>query len=396
MNPNTNDFPSWPSFDQDERDAVMEVLTSGRVNYWTGGRGQALERAIADACDAEHAIVMANGSVTLDAILNAFGIGEGDQVIVTPRSFVASASCIALTGATPIFADVDQVSQNITVETVQAKITPKTKGIIAVHHAGWPCDMEGLRQLADEHGLALIEDCAQAHGAKLNGRPVGGLGDAASFSFCQDKIVTLGGEGGVVVTNSDEIWERVWSFKDHGKSYKKCKSQDHPPGFRWLHETIGTNLRMTEMQASIGLLQYQKLPGWTETRRRHAALLNDAFRDLPGLRITEPPANVEHAYYKYYVFVRPERLKDGWDRDRVMAEINAKGVPCMTGGCPELYLEGAMVGLPTGASLSERLPVAKRLGEESLMLQVHPTLTSAHIERVAETITAVMADATDG
>ncbi len=396
MNQKTNDFPSWPSFDRDERDAVMEVLSSGRVSYWNGGRGQALERVIAETCEVKHAIVMANGSVTLDGILAALDIGEGDQVIVTPRSFIASASCIALTGATPIFADVHPVSQNITVETVQAKLTPKTKGIIAVHHAGWPCDMVGLRRLADDHGLALIEDCAQAHGATLNGHPVGGLGDAASFSFCQDKIITLGGEGGVVTTNSDEIWERVWSYKDHGKSHKKCNSQDHPPGFRWLHETVGTNLRMTEMQASIGLLQYQKLPGWTETRRRHAAFLNNAFRDLPGLRITEPTPDIEHAYYKYYVFVRPDRLKDGWDRDRIMAEINKCGIPCMTGGCPELYLEGAMVGLHTGASISERLPVAKRLGEESLMFQVHPTLTPSHIERIASSITAVMDEATDG
>ena len=395
MSNRTNDFPSWPAFDQDERDAVTEVLASGRVNYWNGGRGQELEKVIAEACDASHAIVMANGSVTLDAIIAALDIGEGDQVIVTPRSFIASASCVALAGAVPIFADVDPVSQNITPETVQARLTPKTRAIIAVHHAGWPCDMVGLRRLADEHGLALIEDCAQAHGATLNGRPVGSLGDAASFSFCQDKIITTGGEGGAVVTNSDEIWERVWSYKDHGKNYRKCKSQDHPPGFRWLHETLGTNLRMTEMQASIGLLQYQKLPGWSETRRRHAALLNDAFRDFAGLRTTEPTPDIEHAYYKYYVFVRPERLKGGWSRDRVMAEINANGVSCMTGGCPELYLEGAMVGLPTGASLAERLPFARRLGEESLMLQVHPTLTSTHIERVAETIAAVMSEATD-
>ena len=393
MNQKAHDIPPWPSFDRDERDAVMGVLESGRVNYWNGGRGQALEKVIAEACEAKHAIVMANGSVTLDAIMHALEIGEGDQVIVTPRSFIASVSCVALTGATPVFADVDPVSQNITVESVLAKLTPKTRAIIAVHHAGWPCDMAGLRHLADEHGLTLIEDCAQAHGARLNGRPVGGLGHAASFSFCQDKIITTGGEGGAVVTNDKRIWKRVWSYKDHGKSYAKCKSQDHPPGFRWLHETLGTNLRMTEMQAAIGLLQYQKLPAWSETRRRHAAFLNDAFRDLPGLRTTEPPADIEHAYYKYYVFVRPERLKDGWDRDRIMAEINANGIACMTGGCPELYLEGAMVGLPTGASLTERLPVAKQLGEESLMLQVHPTLTPAHIERVAETITDVMKEA---
>ncbi|MGI9510058.1 MAG: DegT/DnrJ/EryC1/StrS family aminotransferase [Geminicoccaceae bacterium] len=390
MTQSPSEFPAWPFFGRDERQAVMDVLESGRVNYWTGGRGRKLEEAIARACDTDHAIVMANGSVTLDAILAVLDIGAGDEVIVTPRSFMASASSIALTGAVPVFADVDANSQNITVETVLPRITPKTKAIVAVHLAGWPCDMAGLRQLADAHGLHVIEDAAQAHGARLNGRPVGGLGHVASFSFCQDKIITTGGEGGAVTTDDEALWERLWSYKDHGKSYKKCQSQDHPPGYRWLHDSIGTNFRMTEMQAAIGLLQYEKLPGWIEARRRHAAVLDGAFRTISSLRTAEPPPGVEHAYYKYYVFVRPERLNEGWNRDRIMAEINARGVPCMTGGCPEMYLENAFSGLPTGASLAERLPVAKRLGAESLMLQVHPTLEPAHINRVVEVVSEVM------
>lgn len=388
-----SEFPDWPFFDLDERQAVMEVLESARVNYWTGGRGQELEAAIARSCDASHAIVMANGSVTLDAILAVLDIGVGDEVIVTPRSFMASASSVALTGAVPVFADVDANSQNITVETVLPRITPKTRAIIAVHLAGWPCDMTGLRQLADEHQLHVIEDAAQAHGARLNGHPVGGLGHVASFSFCQDKIITTGGEGGAVVTNDDALWERLWSYKDHGKSYQKCQSQDHPAGYRWLHDSIGTNFRMTEMQAAIGLLQYEKLPGWIEARRRNATILDEAFRAIPSLRVTKPPAGIEHTYYKYYVFVRPEWLNHGWSRDRIMAEINARGVPCMTGVCPEMYLENAFAGLLAGAPLAERLPVAKRLGEESLMLQVHPTLTSEHMDRVVEVVSEVMDEA---
>lgn len=396
MSTASNEFPGWPFFDQDERDAVAAVLESTRVNYWTGSCGRELEKAITHSCDARHAVVMANGSVTLDAILAVLDIGDGDEVIVTPRSFMASASAVALAGALPVFADVDASSQNITVETVHPRITPKTKAIIAVHLAGWPCDMVGLRALADEHGLYLIEDAAQAHGARLNDRPVGGLGHVASFSFCQDKIITTGGEGGAVVTNDDALWERLWSYKDHGKSYQACYHQDHPPGYRWLHESIGTNFRMTEMQAAIGLLQYEKLPGWTLARRRNAATLEEAFGALPGLRVARPPAEVEHAYYKYYVFVRPERLNDGWSRDRIMREINARGVNCMTGVCPEMYLEKALAGLPSGVSQSERLPVAKRLGEDSLMFHVHPTLTPAHMHRIAETVAAIMAEAGGG
>ena len=383
-------LPEWPVFESDEQEAVQAVLRSGRVNYWTGTQGRELEKEIAAACDSRHAVVMANGSVTLDAILKALDIGPGDEVIVTPRSFLASASCIALAGGRPVFADVDRTSQNVTPETVRPLIGTCTRAIIAVHLGGWPCDMIGLRALADEHGLALIEDCAQAHGARLHGRPVGSFGDVASFSFCQDKIVTTGGEGGAVVTDDEALWERIWSYKDHGKSYAKCQSQDHPPGYRWLHDGLGTNLRMTEMQAAIGLLQYRKLPGWTAARRRNARILDDAFQDLPALRLAEPPAEVEHAYYKYYVFVRPERLRPDWSRDRIMAEVNGRSIVCLTGGCPELYLEKTLADHAPDAPL----PNARRLGEESLMLQVHPTLTPAHMQHVAGVVCDVMEKAT--
>ncbi|MGH1480679.1 MAG: DegT/DnrJ/EryC1/StrS family aminotransferase [Geminicoccales bacterium] len=385
------ELPGWPAFGRDEREAVASVLESNRVNYWTGQKGRELETVIAQATETKHGIVMANGSVTLDAILAVLGIGTGDEVIVTPRSFLASASCVALTGATPVFADIDEVSQNITVETVLPQITSRTRAIIAVHLAGWPCDMEALGKLAEDKGLFLIEDCAQAHGARLNGRAIGSFGHVSTFSFCQDKIITTGGEGGAVVTNDDDLWERLWSYKDHGKSYQKCQSQDHPPGYRWLHDSVGTNFRMTEMQAAIGLLQYEKLPQWTEIRRRNADILNAAFRDEKALRVTEPPAGIEHAYYKYYFFVRPECLKSDWNRDRIMVEINAKGVPCLTGGCPEMYLEKALSNAsPGGAGRQDRLPVAKRLGEESLMLQVHPTLGPDHMAHVADVVMEVV------
>ena len=387
-------FPRWPFFDDDERQAVQAVLTSARVNYWTGERGKAFERAIAGACQTRLAIVMANGSVTLDAILAALDIGEGDEVIVTPRSFIASASCVVLAGAKPVFADIDPVSQNITVETVEPLITERTRAIIAVHVGGWPCDMDGLMALAEARGLTLIEDGAQAHGAALDGRPAGSLGHVASFSFCQDKIITTGGEGGAVVTDDDDLFEKIWSFKDHGKSREKCGSQAHPPGYRWLHDSIGTNLRMTEMQAAIGCLQYQKLPDWVEKRRRNAGILDEHLAAAPALRLALPPDHIDHAYYKYHVFVRPERLKNDWSRDRIMVALNAKGVPCMTGVCPELYLEQAFANRPGVPTLAERLPNARRLAAESLMFQVHPTLEPVHMERVAEAILSVMAEAT--
>jgi dTDP-4-amino-4,6-dideoxygalactose transaminase len=292
-------------------------------------------------------------------------------------------------GATPVIADVDPDSQNVTAETIRAVLSPRTKAIIAVHLAGWPCDMDPILELARECGLKVIEDCAQCHGASYWGRPAGSLGDVAAFSFCQDKIMTTGGEGGMLTTNDPHLWEKAWAFKDHGKSWDAVYNRAHPPGFRWLHESFGTNWRLTEMQAAIGRVQLQKLPDWLRTRQGHAQALTSGFAAFPGLRVTAPPADFSHAYYKYYVFVRPERLSPGWDRDRIMAAINAEGIPCFSGSCSEIYLEKAFAD--AGLGPAGRLPVAKELGETSLMFQVHPTLAAADIEDTILAVGKVMA-----
>ena len=248
--------------------------------------------------------------MALELALYALGIGPGDEVITTSRTFIASASCIVMRGATPVIAEVDPVSQNITADTIRPLITPRTKAIIAVHLAAWPCDMEPIMALAREHALKVIEDCAQCHGAAYKGRPVGSLGHIAAFSFCQDKIMTTGGEGGMLVTDDTSLWEKAWAFKDHGKSYDAVYNRQHPPGFRWLHETFGTNMRLTEMQSAIGRIQLRRLPDWVATRRRNAAILTKAFAKITALRVTVPPEDVFHSYYKYYAFLRPEMLAD--------------------------------------------------------------------------------------
>jgi dTDP-4-amino-4,6-dideoxygalactose transaminase len=387
----TDDFPLWPYFAEDEISAVSQVLSSGKVNYWTGTEGRLFEEEYASYVGTKHAVAVMNGSVALEAVLYALDIGPGDEVIVTPRTFIASASCAVMRGAQPVFADVDYNSQNLTAETIEKRITEKTRAIIAVHLAGWPCDMDPIVELAHKHHLMVIEDCAQAHGATYKGRQVGSFGDAAAFSFCQDKIITTGGEGGMVTTNSRKIWKKIWSYKDHGKDFDAVYHQDHPPGFRWLHESIGTNWRMTEMQAAIGRLQLKKLPDWVPARRRNAAILTEAFSNIPGLRVTVPPEHSRHAYYKYYVFIRLERLKAGWDRDRIMNAVVAEGVPCFSGSCSEVYLEKAFDG--NGLRPAERLPVAKELGETSLMFLVHPTLTKENMEEIAEVVEGVMEEA---
>ncbi len=381
-------FASWPIFSQDEIDAVSAVLSSGKVNYWTGSEGRLFEKEFATFADCRFGVAVANGTVALELALYALGIGTGDEVVVTSRTFIASASAVVMRGAKPIMADVDPISQNVTAETIEAVISPNTKAIIAVHLAGWPCDMDPILDLARSHSLMVIEDCAQAHGATYKGRPVGSMGDVAAFSFCQDKILTTGGEGGMLTTNDKSVWELAWAYKDHGKSFNTVYNREHPPGFRWLHETFGTNWRLTEMQSTIGRMVLKKLPEWGATRRSYASLLTKAFMDIPALRVTVPTNEVCHAYYKYYTFVKQDAFGSGWDRDRIMAAINAEGVPCFSGTCSEIYLENAFQ--TNGCVQEERLPVAKELGETSLMFLVHPTLEGVDIEDTIDAVNKVL------
>lgn len=387
-------FAPWPYFAQDEIDAATAVLKSGKVNYWTGEEGRFFEREFAAFTGCDYAVALSNGTVALELALHALGIGEGDEVIVTSRTFIASASCAVMRGAKPVMADVDPESQNVTAGTIQAVLTPKTKAIIAVHLAGWPCDMDPIMELAREYNLKVIEDCAQAHGATYKGRPVGSLGHAAAFSFCQDKIMTTGGEGGMLTTNDRTVWEEAWAFKDHGKSYDAVYNRNHPPGFRWLHESFGTNWRMTEIQSAIGRVQLKKIPGWISIRRRNAAVLSTCFSRIPALRITRPPVEIGHAYYKYYVFVRPSLLKAGWDRDRIIEAVNSTGIPCFSGSCSEIYLEKAFErkGLRPAGPLKN----AKELGETSLMFLVHPTLTEKDMDDTCRTVKNAMGMAARG
>ena len=382
----------WPHFDEEQIAAAATVLRSGKVNYWTGAEGRAFEQEFARACGARFGIALANGTVALDLALHVLGIGPGDEVVVTPRSFIASASTVALCGARPVFADVDPDSQNITPATVRAVLSPRTKAIIAVHLAGWPCEMDGLLALAREHDLKLIEDCAQANGATYGGRQVGSFGHVAAFSFCQDKIMTTAGEGGLLTTSDEDLWRVAWSYKDHGKSYDAMHHRQHPPGFRWVHESLGTNWRLTEVQAAIGRCQLRRLPEWLRLRRRNAAVLAERLRPLPLLRVPEPPPHVGHAWYKFYTFVRPDRLASGWSRDRIMAAITARGIPCLAGSCSEIYRERAFTECALGPS--RPLPVARELGETSLMFLVHPTLAPEDMDEACRVVEEVCTLAT--
>lgn len=377
-------FSPWPSYTNEEADAIKNVLLSNKVNYWTGDECKLFEKEFAAWVQCDYAVALSNGTLALDVALKALNIGAGDEVITTPRTFLASASSIVTAGATPVFADVDLNSQAITAESIAEVLTTKTKAVIVVHLAGMPAEMDAIMALSEKHGFYVIEDCAQAHGAKYKGRSVGTIGHIGAWSFCQDKIMTTGGEGGMVTTNDKALWSTMWSYKDHGKSYDAVYNRAHPAGFRWLHESFGTNWRMTEIQAVLGRIQLKRMDKWTKQRQENCQSIDDAIKKLPISRCVSVPDYITHASYKHYVFINPEHLKAGWSRDRIVETIVSEGVPAYQGSCSEIYLEKAFDNTPWRPTT--RLPNAVQLGETSLMFLVHPTLTSDEINKTVDVI----------
>lgn len=386
-------YPLWPYYDEEEIDAVVSTLKSGKVNYWTGDSVRKFETEFADYCNCKYAIALANGTVSLELALIALGIKTGDEVIVPSRTFIATASAVVRCNATPVFADVDIESQNINLESIKKVVTERTRAIIVVHLAGWPCDMDSILDFAKDKGLRIIEDCAQSHGAKYKGKPVGSFGDFGSFSFCQDKIMSTGGEGGMLVTNNDMLWEKAWSYKDHGKDYKLMTEPYKGEGFRWVHESIGTNFRMTGMQAAIGCVQLKKLDSWIIKRRENAHYLFNEFKKIKGLKVIEPPKSIFHSYYKCYVFVELDKLKPEWTKERILTALNEEKVLVSGGSCSEVYHEHAFEKLNIFAKYKFNNSIA--LSETSLMFQVHPTLDNEDLEQVVLAVRLIMNTATN-
>ncbi|TWP52409.1 DegT/DnrJ/EryC1/StrS aminotransferase family protein [Lentzea tibetensis] len=383
----TTPMPSWPYFADADLEAALKVLASGRVNYWTGAHGRAFEAEFAAATGTSHAVAVCNGTVALELALRAVGVQRGDEVIVPAATFIATASAVVACGGRPVVVDVDPASACLTADTVGEAITARTKAVVVVHLAGHPADIVPVLELARAHGLRVVEDCAQAHGAVHFGRKVGSLGDIAAWSFCHDKILTTAGEGGAVTTSDETLWRRCWEMKEHGKGWSAVHEREHPPGYRWLHESFGTNARMTEVQAAVGRSQLGMLDTWVARRRANAGVLLRALAGQPAVRVAEPPEGVEHSYYKFTAQLRPEQLAAGWTRDRVVEAVRAEGVPCLHGGCAEIYRERAFAAVP---GTPAELPVAARLGRTSLMLLVHPTLSDADMADTAAALTKVL------
>ena len=388
---NREPLPTWPEFTPSEIVAVEKVLRSGRVNYWTGDETKKFEKEYARSLNLDYGVAVSNGTVALELALRAIGVESGDEVIVTPRSFVASANSIVLCGGVPVFADVDPVSGNMTSATMSKVMTKATRAAILVHLGGFPCEMDEIMELSREAGFSVIEDCAQAHGAKYRGQPVGGIGAIGCFSFCQDKIISTGGEGGLVATRSEDLWRKMWAFKDHGKSYSETFERDHAPGFRWLHTSFGTNMRMTEVQAVIGRIQLDQLEQTVGKRNENASVMRQYLNGISGVRIPEVADHFRHSYYRFYAYIRSEKLRTGWSRDRIMNLIIERGGKCFSGSCSEIYLEESFK--ETGFRPAARLPVARELGETSLAFPVHHTLQRLHMNRLGEIAAEVLTEA---
>jgi len=381
----------WPYYGDDEIEAVTDVLRSGRANYWTGPEGSNFETEYAAHCGTTHGLAVANGTVAIELALWGIGIKPGDEVVVPTRTFIATASAVVRMGAVPVVADVNTISQNISAETVDAVITNRTRAIIVVHLSGWPVDMNPIMALAKKKDLSVIEDCAQAHGAQYRERPVAGIGHVGCFSFCQDKIISTGGEGGMVVTSDIQIYKRMWAFRDHGKSYERVHKDELTQGFQWLIDSFGTNWRLTEMQATIGRMQLRKLSDWVKKRRKNATVLTEWLSGLPAVHVPKPEPHSYHSYYKYNFIINPDTLKAGWSRDRILEELVKLGVPARVGSCFNVSQELAFdnSNFPVGD-----LPNARSLEYKTLTLPCHPTLTKENLTFLGESLRKVITEAT--
>tara|TARA_B100000579_G_C22843862_1_gene863211 strand:+ start:1973 stop:3145 length:1173 start_codon:yes stop_codon:yes gene_type:complete len=385
-------LPKWPQFTSKEVDIASSILKSGKVNYWTGNEGKSFEKEYADYCQTKFSIALSNGSVALTAAYKSIGIKEGDEIIMSSRTFIATASSAVLLGAIPIFADVEKETGNISTKKIEGLISKRTKAIVAVHLGGWPADMVKINELAKEYNLYVIEDCAQAHGAQIDGVSVGSFGNVAAWSFCQDKIMTTAGEGGMVTTSNQEIWNYIWSYKDHGKDFNTVFKKNHPPGYRWLHNTFGTNYRMTEIQSGIGRYQLTQLKNWNKIRTYNAQILTSILSEINSVHVPLPPKNIKHAWYKFYIHIDRDSLLEDWSRDRIVNEINETGFPVFTGSCSEIYMENCFKS--KNMNPEKRLPIAKELGEISIMLLVHPTINKEKIIQYGELVKLYLKKAT--
>jgi dTDP-4-amino-4,6-dideoxygalactose transaminase len=361
---------------------VANILKKNKTNYWTGTECTKFEKTFSKYIGNKFSISVANGSVALEISIKALNLKNSDQIIVTPRSFIISASCVVNLGLKPIFADIDD-NGNLTIEGIKKAYNKNVKAIILVHLNGLSCDMDPILKFAKNNKLFLIEDCSQAHGATYKKKKVGSFGDIATWSFCQDKIISTGGEGGMISTNNKKLWSKMWSLKDHGKNFKTVfHKKRYKAGFKWLHDNLGSNYRMTEMQAAIGRDQLKSLDKKIKKRNNIVNLYLYELRDYyqkysilkkPDFKCQTCPLKQQlkkctkciHAFYRLNLFFN-KNIK----QIKILQKLNSNKINCGVGSCPEIYREKVFQKLKYFPK--NRLKNAKLLGQTSLMFPINP------------------------
>ena len=374
----------WPYYENDEIEASAKVMHSGLVNYRTGTEGKKFEEEFANYCNTKYALTVTNGTAALEIALEALGIGEGDEVIVPSRTFIATASSVVRRGAKAVVADIDRYSQNITIDSILKVISPKTRAIIPVHLAGWPVELDPIIELANDSNIHIIEDCAQAHGATYKDRKVGSIGKVGCFSFCQDKIISTGGEGGMIVTNDKDLYKKMWSIRDHGWDYDLTKNMDSKPGFKWMVDSFGSNYRMTEFQSAIGRIQLKKLDEWLNIRTKNAQFYSNALNKINMTENLHPPNYIKHSYYKFNILLKEDTLAAEWSRDLIMQELNKRMIPVRVGSCPDISKEKAF----SKESLqNENVKInTEQIANLTMLLPTHHTLSNDSINFITSNL----------
>jgi dTDP-4-amino-4,6-dideoxygalactose transaminase len=355
-------------------DSVIKVLKKNKTNYWTGSEGRKFEKEFSNYHNTKYSVTVSNGSIALEIALKALNLKKNTKVIVTPRSFVISASCVVNLGLKPTFADVDN-NGNLSIDGIEKVFDKNVKAIIVVHLNGLPCDLDPILKFVKKKKIYLIEDCSQAHGAVYKNKRVGSFGHISTWSFCQDKIISTGGEGGMISTNNKKLWLKCWSIKDHGKNYKSVFYKKHKTGFKWLHDEIGSNYRLTEMQAAIGRVQLRSLNKLIKKRNLIAKLYLHELKDFytkfnilkkPNFLYIKKNTSIKHAYYRLNFFINKNKIK----QTKLIEQLNDNNISCGVGSCPEIYREKVFKKLKSFSQ--SRLPNAKLLGETSITFPINP------------------------
>ena len=368
-------------YDNQQINKVIDILRENKTNYWTGNECKNFEKEFSNYHGTKYSVTVFNGSVALEIALKALNLKKTDKVIVTPRSFIISASCVLNLGLKPIFADVDD-NGNLSIEGIKKVYNKNVKAIILVHLNGLSCDMDPILKFVKKNKIYLIEDCSQAHGAVYKKKKVGSFGDISTWSFCQDKIISTGGEGGMISTNNKKLWLKCWSLKDHGKNYQSVFHKKYKTGFRWLHDNLGSNYRMTEMQAAIGRAQLKSLDNQIKKRNFIANLYlnelknfyqNDIIKKIDFKCETCPLKSsikkcdkCRHSFYRLNLFVNKNKV----NQIKLIEEFNKNMIECGVGSCPEIYKEKIFKKIKFYSKI--KLANAKLLGNSSIMFPITP------------------------